>query len=455
MSNGLTDVVWERQPRAAAFVKSVCDELVAHNAFAADFARRVSEESGNRFTDLVDTIFLGNSPDRVQNALDAGWRQAKGERGWDLFAHPGGMFPRLAVDSRMSGETLQIAVKAERVVDFLAAHRLPKKVLGKPMGPYRWAEVHSEGPATLAVIERHGHAGLFADRKADPNDVAEVSEAFRLRDRDSFADEAEAWATLEALVHDAVGRLGQDLACDLFFAAEREYWQTRNAAARWQKGRQDRLGIGWANHDHHTYRSSRRNFAKLVRLFEAMGFHCRERFSPGKLAGWGAQVMEQPVCGIVTFNDVDIDPEELLGDFAHDGLDDRDELKTVGLWCALHGDSLFEAGMHHLECTFDFEKLQAQMEAEAGIQTMKKFTDFPHLKQAFTEGERWVPSEDRLVRCLDRGQINQDQAQDFRTRGAVGSHLENLERNDGFKGFNQDGVTEIIQATDPRKLARA
>jgi hypothetical protein len=335
----------------------------------------------------------------------------------------------------------------------LQAHGLSKKILGKPMGPYRWAEVHSDGPATLAAIERHGHAGLFAERQAKLDDVAEISEQFRLRDRQSFADEEEAWLNLETMVANAIDKLGRDLACDVLFAAERDYWQTRNAAARWQKGRQDLLGFGWANHDHHTYRCSRRNFKRLVALWEQLGFFCRERFSPGKLAGWGAQVMEQPVCGLVTFNDVDIDPEELLGDFAHDGLDDRTELKTVGLWCALHGDSLFEAGMHHLECTFDFEKLQQQMEERAGITTMKKFSDFPHLKQAFTEGERWKPAEDRLARCLELGQITEHQAEDFRTRGALGSHLENLERNDGFKGFNQEGVTEIIQATDPRKLA--
>jgi hypothetical protein len=34
---------------------------------------------------------------------------------------------------------------------------------------------------------------------------------------------------------------------------------------------------------------------------------------------------------------------------------------------------------------------------------------------------------------------------------AAWSHLEDLERNDGFKGFNQAGVNEIIHATDPRK----
>ena len=35
-------------------------------------------------------------------------------------------------------------------------------------------------------------------------------------------------------------------------------------------------------------------------------------------------------------------------------------------------------------------------------------------------------------------------------RGAVGSHLENLERHDGYKGFNQHGVSDIIKRTDAR-----
>jgi hypothetical protein len=34
--------------------------------------------------------------------------------------------------------------------------------------------------------------------------------------------------------------------------------------------------------------------------------------------------------------------------------------------------------------------------------------------------------------------------------GAVGSHLENLQRRGGFKGFNQKSVSVIIEATDPR-----
>ena len=54
---------------------------------------------------------------------------------------------------------------------------------------------------------------------------------------------------------------------------------------------------------------------------------------------------------------------------------------------------------------------------------------------------------------MRKGQITESQAAQFRKDGAIGSHLENLERNDGYKGFNQKGVSEIIAKTDPRKLA--
>ena len=126
-----------------------------------------------------------------------------------------------------------------------------------------------------------------------------------------------------------------------------------------------------------------------------MGFQCRERFYAGREAGWGAQVMQQSNCGLVVFADVDLSAEEITGDFAHQPLPPRDELGTVGLWCALHGESFLQAGMHHLECQFDFDAARDQL-AAAGIETMAPFTDFPFLKQAFTQGEMW-PVEPRQI----------------------------------------------------------
>jgi hypothetical protein len=185
-----------------------------------------------------------------------------------------------------------------------------------------------------------------------------------------------------------------------------------------------------------------------------MGFHCRERFYAGREAGWGAQVLEQPECRIVIFADVDMSPEELMGDFSHDVLAARDELGTVGLWCELHGEAFLEAGMHHLESQFDFDASRAQL-AAMGIETMAPFTDFTFLRQAFTRGETWKVDPRRIERLLAEGRISSDEADRFRREGALGSHLEILERNDGYKGFNQTGVSEIITRTDPRRVIGA
>jgi hypothetical protein len=85
------------------------------------------------------------------------------------------------------------------------------------------------------------------------------------------------------------------------------------------------------------------------------------------------------------------------------------------------------------------------------VETMDPFTSFSYLKQAFTRGETWPVRPARIDALLASDRITAEQAEQFRTYGALGSHLENLERNDGFKGFNQNGVSEIIAATDARR----
>ena len=153
-------------------------------------------------------------------------------------------------------------------------------------------------------------------------------------------------------------------------------------------------------------------FSRLIGLLERLGFTCRERFYGGAEAGWGAQVLEQAHAGIVIFADVDLSPDEVTGDFAHEGLAARDELGTVGLWCKLHGEAIMAAGMHHLECQFDFDAARAQL-ADAGIETMKPFTDFEYLKQAFTVGEVWGLIQDGLNHCVKRDRSTMSNATSF------------------------------------------
>ncbi|HEY7116709.1 MAG TPA: hypothetical protein VH475_08990 [Tepidisphaeraceae bacterium] len=453
-TDALTQFTWECQPRAEQFVREVVASFLERSPVAKRLAERMKTETGTRFVDWVDYIELADTPEHRRQVQAAGYVQKpqwayEGETCW---VQPGGVFPLVSLTPHADAAEVEVAIKVDSVADFAAINGLFPSCDHPPLSPARRLVVANDGNAVFAVVERHGYRGMDPPSSPDEHRIQmlQTLERFRCRRR-QFEDEEQAFAWAGRLIDQAIASVGRDAACDLFFAADREYWQRRNRAAQFQKARQDRLGLGWANHDHHTYRSSRKHFPALIGLWEKLGFELRERFYAGAEAGWGAQVAEQPNTGIITFNDVDLSPEELMDDFSHNPLPERKELGTVGLWCALHGESFLQAGMHHLECQFDFESLKEQMEAQGGIKVMKPFTDFPYLRQAFTEGERWSVNEERLRTLLEKGQITADQAQKFREQGAIGSHLENLERNEGFKGFNQKGVSDIISRVDPRK----
>ena len=81
---------------------------------------------------------------------------------------------------------------------------------------------------------------------------------------------------------------------------------------------------------------------------------------------------------------------------------------------------------------------------------MAPFSNFDHLKQAFTHGERWPVKKERIHRLLKQRLIDEKSATKFLGKGAVGSHVENIQRGDGYKGFSQKEVSEIIRDTDPK-----
>ena len=447
-SNPLEAFQWAPQPQAEAFVTGLVTRFLALDPFSREFKDRLEREAGVRFADLIDSIHLPDSRALRSELTAAGYVRRPIPGAPERFVQEKGIFPAIVLRDE---QAMSVFVKAESVSDFLSVWQRQTTIQGPPLGAMRRARISDAAGAELWIIERHGYAG-FDEPDLSPDEAVAVLnhfEALRLRRR-SFERDEQGFAQVHRLLDGAIADLGVDRTCDLFFAAEREYWQRRNRAAQVQKARQDKLGIGWANHDHHTYRSSREHFAALIGVFEKLGFHCRERFYAGAQAGWGAQVLEQPNAGIIIFADVDLSPDELFTDFSHEGLPPREKLGTVGLWCALHGEAFLEAGMHHLECQFDFDALKRQLETEENVKVMKPFTNFPYLRQAFTEGENWPVRPGRIDRLLKSGRITQEQANHFREHGALGSHLENLERNEGFKGFNQTGVSEIISRTDPR-----
>lgn len=446
---------WRPQPDAQALVDNLIEGFFSRCAQGKALGRLMKHRAGTRFRDWVDFIGVPRSASMEGRLAQAGFvaRPLPGAPG--AYVNDKGIFPTILLEP---GTITRVGIKVDSVADFMAVQNLEDDhpILGEPLSQLRMGKAFEGEEAEMWAVERRGYRGFEA---RDPNPAQGVRylhhlEAFRRRRRDGDTDEV-GWRHLIELVDGAVKDLGPDWACDAFFTAEREYWQRRNRAAQVQYARQEQLGLGWANHDHHTYRSSRVEFSRLMQVWLKLGFRARERFYAGAEAGWGAQVMEQPVAGITTFNDVDLTPTELTGDLIGTPLEERKDLGTVGLWVGLHGEAVLQAGMHHLECMFDWEALVEQLEREAHVKTMAPFTTFPYLRQAFTEGEMWSVSERRLGRLLEKGQITEREAAVFRSQGALGSHLENLERNDGFKGFNQQGVSDIIARTNPRKKQAA
>lgn len=441
-----TQYQWKPLPEVAEFVSGQIEQALRSSPWLKQFRKRLLNETGTRLVDWLDHIAV----DSEEGLAALGFVEDAAANVWE---HPGGIFPAITVAHSMAGSVPELAIKVDSVECFLETHDAELATSGKQVSgddEMKMARVSfsDEGAGFLRVVERHGYRGLRKQQPPEQHPVKETLESFRNRPR-PYENPNSGFVAAKEIFSQAANAVGRDLACDLFFQAEREFWQSRNEAARVQYTRQQALGLGWANHDHHTYRCSREGFAPLVEFLELTGFDCRERFYAGRDAGWGAQVLEHPVCEIVIFADVDMTEEELHGDFAHEGLVPTDDLGTVGLWCKLHGDSFLTAGMHHLECQFDFDASREQL-AKAGIETMAPFTDFPYLKQAFTKGERWEVSAERLSALVDAGAITSEEAERMQKEKVIGSHLEILERNDGFKGFNQTGISHIITKTNPK-----
>jgi hypothetical protein len=424
------------------------------NPAGASLARRLREAGAVDILTLVDHWTLPAAPDLVADLRDWGLVEETIDDGANrAWTHPLARLPRVRLDPHLRDPHLALAT--EDVSDFLEHSGLSAiRHEGDTDSAYENAQIAMPEGA-LYIVARSGCRGFLpgwldeAGRKA----LAEVRAAFRTRPRQGR--EADVVQEAGRRFADAAVHIGQGRAVEEFFAAERDYYLARNAAARWQYARQQALGIGWANHDHHTYRSSREGFQALMRLWQAMGFSFRERFYAGAEAGWGAQVLEHPDSRVILFCDVDMSPDELTeADFREAVLAPRAALGTIGLWCALHGSSIAEAGMHHIECEFDFVRCEADYKA-AGFGVMKPFTDLPILKQAFTEPEMWPVAPERLDDLRAQGAITPAQADAFARNGAAGSHLEILQRWEGFKGFNKTGVSAIIRETDARRAVGA
>jgi hypothetical protein len=441
---------WGRFAKAEKLVLHCINEFKKKNAIFKKFDSTLTTFTSSKTLEWIDHIILPGTEERAGELASLGFQELNDSevRAYQL---PGSMLPSVIYSSSTGGPKMGVAIRVESIADFLQVNNVQAEVEGLPFSALRRACVSVENDMAFFAIERRGTRSFTPTFPDAPYLTVyfDALEKWKNSPR-SIQDESKAFAEITQNAEEIISQLGRDMAAHIVCRCERDYWMSRNRAARVQKSRQDVLGLGWSNQDHHTFRSSRRHFSKLVHFFSILGFHRRERYYAGKEAGWGAQIMENPSAGLVLFLDVDLASDEIEIDFTREPLKERDALGTVGLWCALHGDSLLKGGMHHLAAQFDFDRL-IEDSAEHRIEFMAPFSDFKYLRQAFSVAELWKVDPERVRKLLHDKMITSRQADKFLSDGVVGSHLENIERREGYKGFNKKNVSTIIKKTDPRK----
>jgi hypothetical protein len=435
---------WGLFPEAESYLRSLVDDALSRSPTARHLATKIEAGTSTDIFEWVDHLVLPREKvDKMK--LSATRFVEERKNGLRVFRVPGStLFPLVAAGAE------ELVLGPESLADFCSIH-FPAVKPAAAGTPYRKAELISEGGLVFSAVERRGFGGFTVPEPDDVGAYARALAAFRTRPR-SFIAVNEGFDHLNRMIEDALANLASGRVADAFFRAEREFWQSRNRAAGAQWARQDSLGVGWGNVDHHTFRSSRTNFAALLRMLERLGMEPRERYYAGAEAGWGAQILEHPDGRQVVFADVDLSEEERSVDFSRQPLAELGRLGTVGLWVALHGESIFQAGLHHVAARFRFEDLTSTLRRH-GVGMMNPFSNFPFLRQAFTVGETWSPEAGRIEALAARKLIDETQRKKFLATGAIGNHLENIQRRQGFKGFNQDSVSVIIRATDPRQPA--
>ena len=440
---------WRLHPEAEGFLIKHVNVFLKNHDFTHTLASRIEQETSTRFFDWIDHVVFPYSIVDEKTLKDIGFQEminVEIPSDKRAFVYPGTIFFPVLLGKKQYTE---LALKAERLDHFVQVMGTGNIIEGDIHGTYRKAIISQQSDFILSAVERRGYGGFLVPKKVnDTQEYRQTLEAFFCRRR-CFENLDEGMDTTQKLIKDTCQKLSQSRVADAFFRAERMYWERRNWISRIQKARQDKFGLGWGNHDHHTFRSSRRNFPRLLKILDMLGFTRREQFFAGEEAGWGAQVLEHLDCNVVVFADIDLSKEEKAIDFSHDDLKQLDRFGTVGLWVELHGESILQAGLHHLAARYDFERLCSDLK-QMNLTVMSPFSYFEFLKQAFSEGEMWNVDKKRLDILMESGTMSTSQHETFLRHGAIGSHLENIQRDQGFKGFNQKSVSAIITATNPR-----
>ena len=227
---------WEPQPAGAAWIASQLDRFRNQHPDVKPFESLLREKTGTRIVDWIDHLHV-TSTDGIEAA---GFVKAAD----DWYEHPGALLPVVKHSPRD-----RMMLRVDSVSDFAIAncHCFAINVEGAALDVKREATFCSTTAlADFGVIERNGcsiRSELLALSDRQKVETQNVRELLRHRQR-RFLNVTDAFQLTQQLVTQAINRVGRDIACHLFFEAERAYWQARNRAGRVLRGRNKRPILG-------------------------------------------------------------------------------------------------------------------------------------------------------------------------------------------------------------------
>ena len=429
------DFEWKTYPETELFIEQLIEEACASNEDISAFSSRTASLTATSFQEWVESITLSGA--LLYELERLGFSLQKTFYGQKLFVHSRGSFPALRVFPGPVPVVRALTLKVESLSVFRFLSGYYGEVDGTPGSDYSRILLSDRGGILLFAAEKNADSWMPEDLESQGLLDLEQAHSLMSQRRRFFEAGEDAWKHTERLVDRVISLVGKDRCASLFLEYERRYWEARNSAARFLKARQDTMGLGWGNHDHHTFRSERRSVFRFVQLLLTMGFHLRERFfsSLGTAQSpYGVQVLEHPGLGAVINIHVDLRDDEKDFDFSTNPLPDVQHWGDVSLWTGMYGESVFEAGLYHLGAKYDYWHLKELLKG-VRIDIREPDSESPFLVRAAVHPENWFSSRLRQEHLHANGALTDDQLHKLTREGSLGSFLECVHRVDGFKGF--------------------
>jgi len=362
-----TDIIfrWGRHPEGEILVTELLDLCRRAIPPFKTLAEEIASRTGTRILDWIDHFVLADGAALRQRLAKLGFEPDAAADAGGSWIHPGAIFPRLL----LTGPADMGAGRFARSRWASSAWRFPGGVAHQRPDRGHGALTVAPGPdleRRRPGDVRGGAARVLRDRAGGADRRSDGRPAARLRALESPAARIgrcaprkrgvpAAMERTHALARSLAEELGADEAAWIAFSAS----ATSGSRATAPAARSGPARMLWASAGPITTTTPSAARASLpdspanaadLRVPHARALPC------GAEAGWGAQVLEQPACRLRS-SPMWISRGRGAGRFPPGRVGGRDELGTVGLWCALHGESLLEAGLHHLAVRSDFPAL--------------------------------------------------------------------------------------------------